>query len=80
MDEIEIRPWVRRGSMLVNTSALEIDDEDHIYNQILALGKRPEDYGYEHPYAAEFGEKSHGELVQEILKLRKELLSCYRYL
>ncbi len=45
VNEITVRPWIRRGGMLVNASALEIDDPDHVYNQIKAQGGKPVDYG-----------------------------------
>lgn len=76
-DEVEIRQWVKRGIMMVNTEALDIDDPDHIYNQIRMQGKAPEDYGVEHPWHKEFGSKSRGELMAEIVDLRKELNLMY---
>lgn len=72
-DDIVVRPWVHRGSMLVNAEALDIDDPDHIYNQILAQGVEPEDYGYKHPYTEEFGDMSRAQLIKEIVQLRKEI-------
>lgn len=45
--EITIRVWVKRGIMLINTYALNGDDPDHPYNQALAQGVRPEDFGLE---------------------------------
>lgn len=71
--EIEIRPWIKKGVMLVNAYALDISDPDHVYNQILAMDKRPEDYGIKHPYAEEFENRSREELIEEIIKLRDEL-------
>ena len=77
-DEIEIRPWVKRGIMIVSAEALAIDDPDHIYNQIVAQGKTPEDYGYQHPYAHEFEKCSRDQLIHEIVLLRKEITSLHR--
>lgn len=60
-DEIEIRPWINKGGgMMVNAEALDITDPDHVYNQILAQGKKPEDYGFNHPYAELYEDKTHG--------------------
>lgn len=78
---IEIRQWVRRGeSMMVNTEALDPDDPDHIYNQILNQGARPEDYGYVHPYTEEFANYSRSELIAKITSLRKEVVELHRHL
>lgn len=47
--EIEIRQWTKRGIMFVNTFTLPGDDPDHPYNQAIAQGVRPEDYGLKRP-------------------------------
>lgn len=73
-DSIEVRPWVKRGCMLVNTSALDIDDPDHVYNQIVAMGKEPEEYGINHPYTEEFEGRTRASLIAEIIQLRKDLV------
>ena len=77
---IEIKPWVKRGGMLFNTSCLDIEDPEHIYTQIVALGKRPEDYGYKHPFAEEFENYSRDQLITEVISLRKSLEALERYL
>jgi hypothetical protein len=79
MEMVEVKYWVKRGGMLVNTTALDIDDPDHVYNQILSQGKRPEDYGYRHPLNEEFGDKTRDELIAEIVELRKEMDIRERY-
>lgn len=72
--DIEVPVWVKRGTMMVNRSALNPDDPDHIYNYIKdTLGKVPEHYGIQNPYNEEFGDKSRGDLIDEIISLRKEL-------
>jgi hypothetical protein len=48
-DQIEIRQWVKRGIMLINTYALDGDDPDHPYHQALAQGVVPEEFGLEKP-------------------------------
>lgn len=76
---ITVRTWISKGGgMMVHAAALDIDDPDHIYNQILDQGKIPEDYGFEHPYAQEFGECSRGQLIHEIVSLRKEVTALHR--
>lgn len=78
-DEIEIRPWISKGGgMIVNAEALDITDPDHVYNQILAQGKKPEDYGFKHPYADLYEDKTRGELIHEIVSMRKEIEALYR--
>lgn len=74
-DTVNIKVWTKRGNMYINTSALPYDDPDHEYNQIVAMGLIPEDFGIKHPLEHEFGNKSRGELIAEIMQLRKELLS-----
>lgn len=80
MSEIQIKEWVVRGPMMVRASALEPDDPGHPYQQALSQGVCPEDYGIVHPYAEEFAEKSRGELITEIVSLRKELEHFHRVL
>jgi len=77
-DEVEIKVWSRRGGMLVNTYALDITDAEHPYNQVVAQGKRPEDYGIQHPYEEEFGDKSRTQLIEEIISLRREIEAWVR--
>lgn len=79
-NEIEIRPFVKRGMMLVNTEALPIDDDDHVYNQVKALGLRPEDYGIRHPRTEEFAARSRDDLIEEIVQLRDTVLAYERWL
>lgn len=78
-ETITIRQWISKGGgIMVNAEALDIDDPDHLYNQIVAQGKRPEDYGFKHPYAELFDDKSRDQLIEEILALRKEIEALYR--
>lgn len=72
-EEIEVSTWVKRGTMMVNRAALDWNDPDHIYNHIVSLGYRPEDYGIKHPMTEEFEDKSRDELIDEIVKLRQEI-------
>jgi hypothetical protein len=74
-DDVSIRVWTKRGNMLIKTDALDFDDPEHPYNQLLEQGVKPEDYGYKHPLEEEFGDKSRGELVAEIVRLRREILA-----
>ena len=77
-DDVIIRPWIKRGMYLVNCTALDHDDPDHVYNQILAQGKMPERYGYTHPLTEEFAEFSRADLIKEIVDLRKEITGWAR--
>lgn len=76
--DIQIKQWVHRGSMLVNTNSLDYDDPDHPYNQAIIQGVIPEDYGIQHPLEYEFRDKDRGQLLKEIAYLRKELYELYR--
>ena len=79
LQEVIIKPWISKGGgMMVNAEALDIDDPDHVYNQILAQGQQPENFGYKHPYAEEFGAYSRDQLIHEIVSLRKEITSLHR--
>lgn len=77
---ISIRKFVKRGIMLINTEALDIDDDDHRYNQIKSMGLRPEDYGVQHPLTKEFAAKSREELIDEIIDLRGTVLAFEKWL
>jgi hypothetical protein len=79
-EKVTVKPWIRRGGMLLNAECLDHDDPDHIYNQILSQGKQPEDYGIPHPLALEFNEWSRDELIREIVRLRSALRSREMYL
>lgn len=79
MDTVSIKEWVQRGEgLMVNAYSLSIKDPDHAYNQILAQGKRPEDFGMKHPYAEEFEHMSRDELILEIIELREENMAIHR--
>jgi hypothetical protein len=80
LNEIEIKKWVTRGSMVINTEALNHDDPMHPYNQALAQGVDPADFGIEHPLNHRFKGKSRGDLINEIIELEKELSSFYMFL
>ena len=71
--EAVVRVWVNRG-LMVNAYALDWDDPDHPYNQIVSQGLRPEDYGISHPLTEEFVAKTRDDLIREILELRKEII------
>lgn len=77
---IKIREWVKRGIVFVNTSALDIDDPDHIYNQALAQGVEPEEFGIENPLAEEFKDWTVAQLQKEVIELRKEINSLHKFL
>lgn len=77
-DSVSYVPWVKRGIMMVSTYALEIDDPDHVYNQIVAQGKDPEDFGVENPVLAEFKNWSREKLIKEVYDLRNEVRSLLR--
>lgn len=78
-DEVTIQQWIGvGGGRMINSDALSPDHPQHTYNQILAQGKRPEDYGIQHPYAEEFQSKTRNELIHEIVAMRKELVGLHR--
>ena len=78
-EEVSIKVWIQDGTMLVNAYALEPEHPEHPYNQLLTMGKIPENYGVFHPYAEEFASHTRGELINEIVSLRKELEAYHRY-
>lgn len=79
LQEVEIREWINKGGgIMVNAYALSPDDPDYVYNQILAQGQRPEDFGINHPYTEQFKEKTREELMSEIVELRKEIVALHR--
>ena len=75
---ITIRPWVKKGGMLVNATALDIDDPDHIYNQIVDQGGIPEEHGYQNPLSEQYKDFTRGQLLREIHSLTKEIEAMHR--
>ena len=78
-ESVNIKTFVSRGDMLINSACLPIDDPDHVYNQIKAQGLKPEDFGIEHPYAERFKNQSRQELIEQIIHLEKELTAFHQY-
>lgn len=78
--KIAIKQWVRRGSMMVATSALDADDPMTPYNQALSQGVKPEEYGLKHPLDEEFENHSRGGLLREIANLRSTIRSVEAWL
>lgn len=78
-DTIEIKEWYAPGGdMMYNCYGLDPTHEMHPYNQALAQGVRPEDFGIEHPYEEMFKDKTRGQLIHEVMSLRKELYELHR--
>lgn len=78
--DIKIQQWIRQGGMLYNTDGLEIEHDMHPYNQALAQGVIPEEYGIHHPYALEFMDKTRDQLIAEVVQLRKQVEALERYI
>ena len=72
-DQVQIRKWVHRGKMLIATDALDATDPDHPYNQIIAQGAIPEEFGVYHPNSEEFKNMSRTNLINMIVDLRREI-------
>jgi hypothetical protein len=70
-DVVEVKRWVKRGMMMVNC--------DHTYNQIVAQGKDPEEYGVMHPLYSRFEGKSRSDLIDQIVKLEQEVMAYARH-
>lgn len=72
--EVTIQEWVGHGSgIMTNVWGLEPSHEFHPYNQVKAQGLTPEDYGIEDPFEEMFKGKTRGDLIREVIHLRKEL-------
>lgn len=79
VSEVTIKRWISiGGGRMVHCEALDINDPNHIYNQIKSQGARPEDFGYQHPYDSEFSEKSREELIEQIVELRREITAMHK--
>jgi len=73
-DSVSIKTWHSSGDgLMVNTYALGYNHPMHPYNQVIAQGKRPEDYGIKNPLEEEFASKSRNQLIEEIIALRSEI-------
>lgn len=68
--------FVKRGDLLQNRDCLSPDDEDHTYNYLRRHEIIPEDFGIEHPRTEEYKNYSRDDLINEIEKLKKEILAC----
>ncbi len=49
VEEVSIKQWAHRGNMYISTDCLDGDDPMHPYNQLLAKGVVPEEYGVSKP-------------------------------
>lgn len=78
-DVLQYTEWVQRGAISVRRDALDYDDPDHLYNRIVALGYRPENFGVEHPLKLAFESYTREMLIDEIVNQRKELKAWIQY-
>lgn len=72
LDEISYKVWVVEGSMMYPAETLHFTHPMHPYNQVAALGVKPEDYGLVHPIAEAYSSMSRDELLHELTKLSIE--------
>jgi hypothetical protein len=70
---IQIKQWMKVACGMVRCDALDANHPMHPYNQALAQGVIPEEYGIENPRAVEFADYSRADLINEILQLRRML-------
>jgi hypothetical protein len=70
---IQIKQWMKVAMGVVRCDALDADHPMHPYNQALAQGVVPEEYGIENPLAIEFADYNRADLINEILQLRRML-------
>lgn len=70
---LEYDVWVKRGLMIVNRNALDIDDLDHLYNQIVAAGLEPEAFDIFHPVAEQYKDFTRAQLINQITSLTRDL-------
>lgn len=77
-DSIDVKVWVRQGSMMVRADALPHTNPDSTYGQIKAMGLDPEDYRvYAYP---DLHELSREQLMAEVSKLRDKIRSVEPYI
>lgn len=74
---VSIQKWVTNSGLTVSTYTLDHDDPMHPYNQLLAQKVVPEHHGVSHPLEEEFKEISRGKLINEIMRLRKEIKNAH---
>ena len=67
--------WVTIGTMMYNRECLSESDPNQLYNYLSTCGIQPEDYGIEHPLVNEFKDYTRPQLIQELVNIRRELLS-----
>lgn len=68
---IEIQKWMRATCGWVLCEALDADHPMHPYNQALAQGVDPTDFGIENPLEEQFASYSRDDLIREVIMLRK---------
>jgi len=66
--------WCRKGGMLVRADALPSDDPENPYQQLVAQGLNPSDYGIvRDDLEAIMKDRSRESLAAEILELREQI-------
>ena len=71
--EISYKVWAKQGDMLVRSEALPYEHPDSVWQQLIAQGVNPEDYGFLHPLEERFGKLSRSDLINKILDLECEI-------
>jgi len=70
---IKIQKWMRATCGWVLCEALDGTHPMHPYNQALAQGVDPEDFGIKNSAEEEFDSYSRSDLINEIIQLRNQL-------
>jgi hypothetical protein len=76
---VQIQEWIHEGYMIIRADALEPEHPMHPYNQLLAQGVKPEDYGIEEPFADRFRRYTRSQLIRRIVELENELIGRDRW-
>jgi len=78
--EISIQTWYKPGgSMMYRCDALEPDHPMHPYNQALAQGVVPEDFGIANPFTSRYKKMSRQDLERRLYELEQELEAYARF-
>ncbi|MDB4311951.1 hypothetical protein N9937_00835 [bacterium] len=80
--EIKFDRWCNTGGMLsVNRDCLNPDDPDQTWNYLRANGiDNPADYGITDPRETLYGNMSRNDLIDEVIRLEKEILGMSQWL
>lgn len=73
--------WVSKGMVMkVDRDCLDHDDPEHLYNEIITLGRDPADFGVTHPLAEQYKDYTREQLINMVAELSSEVTDLHKQL